>query len=260
MDVRLDGRVLIVTGSTQGVGLAVGLEAATSGAEAVLITGRDEGRARAAIASVQAVGAAAAFVVTDLAAPDAADRIFDACVSRFGRVDLLVNAAGLTDRASVADAQQATWDRMFAVNARAPFFLMQGVIRAMRARGKGGSIVNILSMNAHCGTPELAVYSATKGALATLTRNAANAHRADRIRVNGINMGWVATDGEKVMQAETLGFGGDWIEKAHAGQPFGRLVSVEEVANLAIFLLADASGPMTGALVDQEQWVVGAPR
>jgi NAD(P)-dependent dehydrogenase (short-subunit alcohol dehydrogenase family) len=115
-------------------------------------------------------------------------------------------------------------------------------------------------MNAHCGTPELAVYSATKGALATLTRNAANAHRADRIKINGINMGWVATDGEKQMQAETLGRGPGWIAEAGTALPFGRMVSVEEVANLAVFLLSDASGPMTGALVDQEQWVVGAAR
>lgn len=257
MDVRLDGRVLIVTGSTQGVGLAVGLEAATSGAEAVLITGRDEGRARAAIASVQAVGAAAAFVVTDLAAPDAADRIFDACVSRFGRVDLLVNAAGLTDRASVADAQQATWDRMFAVNARAPFFLLQRFITHLRGRQSGGAAVNILSMNVHGGTPPLAVYAATKGALAVVTKNAAHAHRFERIRINGINMGWADTPAERQMQAVTLGGGDEWLDRAAAAAPFGRLISTEDVARLTTFLLSDASEPMTGALIDQEQWVMG---
>ncbi len=260
MEVRLDGKVALVTGATQGVGATIAETAARAGVAGLLLTGRDATRGAAMAERLRAHGPETHFLPADLAEPDAPGRIVDHCLDRFGHVDLLVNAAGLTDRASVLDADFDVWAKLFDVNARAPFFLMQGVIRAMRARGKGGSIVNILSMNAHCGTPELAVYSATKGALATLTRNAANAHRADRIRVNGINMGWVATDGEKVMQAETLGFGGDWIEKAHAGQPFGRLVSVEEVANLAIFLLADASGPMTGALVDQEQWVVGAPR
>ena len=113
-------------------------------------------------------------------------------------------------------------------------------------------------MNAHCGAPDLAVYSATKAALLLLTRNAANAHRRDRIRVNGIAMGWAATAGEKVMQAETLGRGAGWVGMAEASLPFGRLLAAEEVANLAVFLLSDAAGPMTGAIVDQEQWVVGA--
>ena len=99
-----------------------------------------------------------------------------------------------------------------------------------------------------------------QGALATLTRNAANAHRFDRIRVNGINVGWTDTPAERIMQAETLGHGPGWIDAANASQPFGRLLAADEVANLAVFLLSDASGPMTGALIDQEQWVVGANR
>jgi NAD(P)-dependent dehydrogenase (short-subunit alcohol dehydrogenase family) len=130
----------------------------------------------------------------------------------------------------------------------------------MCKRSQGGAIVNILSINAHCGSPELAVYSATKGALATLTRNAANAHRFDRIRINGINVGWTDTPAERIMQAETLGHGPGWLDAANASQPFRRLLAADEVANLAVFLLSDASGPMTGALIDQEQWVVGANR
>ena len=113
----------------------------------------------------------------------------------------------------------------------------------MRERGEGGAIVNILSINAHCGTPELAVYSATKGALATLTRNAANAHRFDRIRVNGINVGWTDTPAERVMQAETLGHGAGWIDEANAALPFGRLFAAEDVANLAVFLLSRCRRP-----------------
>ena len=260
MEARLDGKIVLVTGSTQGVGAAIGEAAARSGAGGILLTGRDAARGAEVAARIRALGPDTHFLPADLAASDAPARIVRECLDRFGRIDLLVNAAGLTDRASFLDADIDVWTKLFDVNARAPFFLMQAAIRAMRERGDGGAIVNILSMNAHCGTPELAVYSATKGALATLTRNAANAHRADRIKVNGINMGWVATDGEKLMQAETLGRGPGWIAEAGAALPFGRMVSVEEVANLAVFLLSDASGPMTGALVDQEQWVVGAAR
>ena len=135
---------------------------------------------------------------------------------------------------------------------------MQGAIAAMRARGEGGSIVNILSTNVHCGQPDLAIYTATKAALASLTRNAANAHRFDRIRVNGINVGWTLTPAENVMQAQTLGLGPGWAERAAASLPFGRLLMPQEVANLVAFLVSDASGPMTGSLIDQEQWVPGS--
>jgi len=137
---------------------------------------------------------------------------------------------------------------------------MQAAIADMKKRGQRGAIVNILSINAHCGSPELAVYSATKGALATLTKNAANAHRFDRIRVNGINVGWTDTPAERIMQAETLGNGPGWIDTANAAQPFGRLLTPNDIANLAVFLLSDAAGPMTGAVIDQEQSVIGANR
>ena len=112
-------------------------------------------------------------------------------------------------------------------------------------------------MNVYGGTAELAVYSATKAALATVTKNAAHAHRFDRIRINGINMGWADTPAERQMQAVTLGGGEDWLERAASQQPFGRLLSADDVARLAVFLLSETSAPMTGALVDQEQWVMG---
>ena len=147
---------------------------------------------------------------------------------------------------------------MFAVNARAAFFLMQAAIADMLGRKAPGAIVNIQSMNAHCGIPDLAVYSGTKAALANFTRNAANAHMADRIRVNGINLGWVATEGEQQMQADVLGRGPGWIAEVSASQPLGRLVTAAETARLAVFLLGAASVPMSGAVVDFEQRVAGA--
>jgi NAD(P)-dependent dehydrogenase (short-subunit alcohol dehydrogenase family) len=254
----LSGKIFLVTGSTQGVGRAVALEAARMGAGGVLVTGREAGNAATVVAEVEALGAAAAAHVADLADPDAPAAIVAACIARFGRVDALVNVAALTDRASFVDGTMDMWERQFAINARAPFFLMQGAIADMRRRGAPGAIVNILSINAHCGAPELAIYSATKGALATLTKNAANAHRFDRIRVNGINLGWADTPGERQMQGVTLKKGDGWLAEAEAGQPFGRLVQPEDVARLTVFLLSDAGGPMTGALIDQEQWVVGS--
>ncbi|HVG47868.1 MAG TPA: SDR family oxidoreductase, partial [Rubellimicrobium sp.] len=162
------------------------------------------------------------------------------------------------NRASILDGTPALWEELFAVNARAPFFLMQDALADMTARRATGTIVNILSVNAHCGAPDLAIYSATKGALATLTKNAANAHIRDRIRVNGINLGWTATEAEDRMQSETLGLGPGWREAASALLPLGRLIEPEEAARLAVFLLSDASAPISGAVIDLEQRVIGA--
>jgi len=260
MELQLNGKVALVTGATQGIGRAIAETLARAGAGGLLVTGREKARGDAVAAELSQLGTPTVFVAADLADPEAPDLLAKACINRFGRIDALVNAAGLTDRASFLDADLDDWASLFAVNARAPFFLMQAAIADMKKRGQGGAILNILSINAHCGSPELAVYSATKGALATLTKNAANAHRVDRIRVNGINVGWTDTPAERAMQADTLGNGPGWLDAANASQPFGRLFSTNDIANLAVFLLSDAAGPMTGTLVDQEQWVIGANR
>jgi NAD(P)-dependent dehydrogenase (short-subunit alcohol dehydrogenase family) len=134
--------------------------------------------------------------------------------------------------------------------------MRKAVIRHLKERQAPGSILNILSVNAAGGTPDLAIYAASKAALSLLTRNAAHAHRFDRIRINGINPGWVDTPGERQMQSVTLGLGEGWLAEAAARQPIGRLLLPEDVARLALFLLGDESFPMTGSLVDLEQYVL----
>ena len=253
MDLGLAGKVIVVTGAASGIGAAVARAAVAEGAGALMVTDRDGEGCRDL-----ATALGAAHWVTDLADPEAPAAIIAACTARFGRVDGLVNAAGLTTRGSFLTGTAAIWDQLFAVNARAGFLLMQAVIADLLARKAPGAVVNILSMNAHCGIPELAIYAATKGAMTTLTRNAAHAHMADRIRVNGINLGWVATEAEHRMQADVMGRGPDWQEKAAATLPLGRLVTAEEAARLAVFLLGDASAPMSGAVIDLEQKVAGA--
>lgn len=251
MKADLEGMVVLVTGAARGIGAAIAREAAEAGAEALVLVDRD--------AIGHGLSCPAETVIADLADPAAADTAIAAARERFGRVDGLVNAAGLTTRGGFDDATPELWDTLFAVNARAPFLLMARAIADMKGRGAPGSIVNIQSMNAHCGAPDLAVYSATKGALQTLTKNAANAHLADRIRVNGINLGWVDTDTERHLHAVTLGKGSGWLDEQAASQPLGRLVSAEECARQAVWLLSPASAPMTGVSLDLEQKVVGAP-
>ncbi|MCX5497775.1 SDR family oxidoreductase [Kaistia dalseonensis] len=258
MDVGVDGKVLLVTGGTQGIGRAIALQAARARAEGVMITGRNSKRGAAVAAEIEALGVEAGFVDAALDDPDAPMMIVQATLDRFGQIDGLVNAAAVTDRGSIAEADIDFFDRMFAVNTRAPMFLMQELIHHLRERREPGAIVNILSVNAHGGTADLGVYSASKAALAVMTKNAAYSHRYDRVRVNGILLGWADTPGERDMQALTLGKGEGWLAEAEAGQPWGRLIKPEDVARLALFLLSDASIPMTGALIDQQQdYVLG---
>lgn len=255
MKLGLDDKVVVVTGAASGIGAAIARVLDAEGAGGLLLTDRDA-KGLGQVAGGMSVPVET--VLADLTDPSAPQRIAQAAIARFGRIDGLVNAAGLTTRGSVADGGRDVWEQLFTVNAQAGFFLMQAAIADMRARSAGGSIVNILSMNAHCGIAELGIYAGTKGAMQTLTRNAAHAHMAERIRVNGINLGWVATEAEHHMQANVMGRGAGWEAEAAAALPLGRLVMAEECGRLATFILSDASIPLSGAIIDLDQKVAGA--
>ena len=179
-------------------------------------------------------------------------------VELFGRVDGLVNCAGLTTRGTMLDTTPELFDEHIAVNTRAPFFLMQAAIKDMQRRGEGGSIVNVITMSAHGGQPYLAPYVASKSALVGLTKNAAFAHRWDRIRINGVNIGWTETEGEDATQRRFHGAEDGWLEEAAASQPMGKLGQVDEIADLVVFLLSERSGVVTGSVIDWDQVVPGA--
>jgi NAD(P)-dependent dehydrogenase (short-subunit alcohol dehydrogenase family) len=244
---RLDGKVVIVTGSTQGLGAAIARRCAELGAD-VVVTGRDAARGEA---MAEEIGGR--FVAADLADPRAGEAIVGAC---HGRLDGLVNAAGLSSRGTLDDTTVELWDRLFAVNARAPFLLMQHAARAMRREGRGGSIVNIITMASHGGEPVLTAYSASKAALAILTKNAAYQLQPDRIRVNGLNIGWTATEGEHGVQTGT-GQPAGWLAEADASRPFGRLLRPADIAPMVTFLLSDAAEMITGSVMDYDQTVHG---
>ena len=209
-------------------------------------------------AELAAAGAQALFVPAELAELDQVRGIMAETDRAFGRVDCLVNAAAITDRGSILDTSPELFERMFAVNVRAPFFLMQDAAKLMRRGGAGGTMVNILSTSAYGGQHFLAAYSSSKGALGVLTRNAAYALMRDGIRVNGLNIGWMNTPGEHTIQKVAHNSPADWLEKAGAGLPLGRLLDPLEVARATAFLLSAESMPMSGALVDFDQSVQGA--
>jgi NAD(P)-dependent dehydrogenase (short-subunit alcohol dehydrogenase family) len=249
-DQRLDGQVVVVTGSSQGLGAAIAARVAQLGAAGVVVTGRDRERGERVRDSL---GTDAVFVAADLAVEADCRALIAACAERFGRLDGLVNAAGLSLRGTLDDTSVELWDLLFAVNVRAPFILIQEAARLMRG---GGSVVNIITMASHGGEPVLTAYAASKGALATLTRNLGYSLQPARIRVNGLNIGWTATEGEHGVQTGT-GQAADWLAEADASRPFGRLLRPEDIAPAVTYLLSDAARMVTGSVIDFDQTVLG---
>ncbi len=198
------------------------------------------------------------FVETDLRHVEQARASVTATIEEYGRVDCLVNAAGLTTRGSVVDTTPELFDDHVAVNLKSPFFLMQAAIQDMQRRGEPGTIVNVITMTSYGGQPYLAPYAASKAGLVGLTKNAAHAHRWDRIRVNGVNIGWTDTEGEDAIQRRFHGAGDDWREIAGKSLPMGRLGHVVDIAALVVLLLSERSGVVTGSIVDWDQEVMGA--
>jgi NAD(P)-dependent dehydrogenase (short-subunit alcohol dehydrogenase family) len=246
-------KVALVTGSTSGIGRGIAQRFVAGGARVVFHGLRDSERAAIGDQAEASTG----FVAGDLADVDTCRRVVRFAIDRFGGLDILVNNAGITTRGYLETASVELWDRIMHVNLRAPFLCLQEAVTSMKARG-GGSIVNIGSVNAYIGEPKLGPYSVSKGGLMTLTRNAAATLNRYRIRVNQINVGWTLTEGEERVKREEE-HDPDWLPNAIATRPFGRLLTPEDVAAAAEYFASDASALVTGAVLDLEQYPVGAP-
>jgi len=254
----LAGRIVLITGAARGLGATTAALFKERGAAGLALVDRDAGAVADVAAALGGGGCRATSLGVDIGTAEACAEVLAWLDSSFGAVHGVVNAAAVTDRGTVWDTTPELWDRMQAVNVRAPFLLMQGAARIMTREGVPGSMVTIGSMTGHGGQPTLLPYAVSKGALLVLTKNLAYSLMPHRIRVNQLNLGWMDTPTEDAIQRRYHGAGDDWQAKAAARLPWGRLIDPSEVARVLAFLMSDESGLMSGTAIDFDQGVLGA--
>jgi NAD(P)-dependent dehydrogenase (short-subunit alcohol dehydrogenase family) len=254
---RLQDKVAVVTGSGQGMGEGIARLFSEAGAK-VVISGRDELKGPAVAESIVAQGGEAIFQRADVALEADCRALIDCVVEHFGQLDVLVNNVGLSTRGTIEDTTVELWDKLFATNVRSAFICAQQAVKYMKER-QSGSIINIGSVNAYIGEPKLMAYSATKGALMTLTKNLASYLNQYRIRVNQLNVGWTETPNEHRVKIEEEKKGANWLADAISMRPFGRLLAPRDIAYAALYFASDESALVTGSVLDIEQHPVGGP-
>jgi NAD(P)-dependent dehydrogenase (short-subunit alcohol dehydrogenase family) len=252
----LENKVVIVTGSTQGLGESIAHRAARLGAKGIVICGRNETNGKNVVCALEKAGTKAIYVQADLEKEDDCRTIVKRCDETFGRVDGLVNSAGLSSRGTLDSTSVELWNKLFNVNTRAPFILMQEAVRVMKREGIKGSIVNIITMGAYGGPPQLMAYCSSKAALSVLTKNVAQTLLPSGIRANGLNIGWMETPGEHAVQKESRQ-PQNWLEQANAARPFGRILHPKDIAPMVTYLLSDQAQMMTGSIIDLDQTIHG---
>ncbi|MGH9835069.1 MAG: SDR family oxidoreductase [Blastocatellia bacterium] len=259
---RLKDKVAVITGSGAGMGEGIARLFAEEGAR-VVISGRDEEKGRAVAEDIVSQGAQAIFLRADVSVEADCRALIDRTVEHFGQIDALINNVGLSTRSTIEDTTVELWDKLFATNVRSAFICMQQAVKFMKERGikegKGGSIINIGSVNAYIGEPKLMAYSATKGAMMVLTKNTASYLNRYRIRVNQLNVGWTNTPNEHRVKMEEESKDANWLEEAEKTRPFGRLLLPRDIAMAALYFASDESELVTGSVLDLEQHPVGAP-
>src|SRR4051812_37667918 len=248
---RLSGKTIIVTGSTTGIGEAMARRFVAEGAK-VLVHGleRDLGQRVVADLGMENV----ALHIDDLVDPAAPGRIVQAALWAFGKLDAIVNNAAWIVRSDIETTDAGLFDRCMAVNLRAPLLMVQAAMPHLKQ--SQGCVLNIGSINGYCGEANQLAYSLSKGALMTLTRNLADALGRDRVRVNHINLGWVLSPNEYKLKVSE-GSPPDWPEHPPAAfAPSGRIQTPEQVATAAVYWVGDESRPVSGTVLELEQYPV----
>lgn len=246
---RLENHVIIVTGSCTGIGKAIATRCVEEGAK-VIIHGLEQELGQALVNELGAENTV--LHVEDLTQEGCAERLIQLAVEHFGKLDALVNNAALVKSGNIQDTDAAAFTRMMNVNVLAPYLLIRAALPELRK--SHGCVLNIGSVNAYSGEPNLLPYSVSKGALMTLTRNLGDTlHREEGVRVNQINPGWVLTENEAQRKREH-GLREDWYtDVPRVFAPAGRILWPEEIAAAAVYWLAPESGPISGQVVDLEQ-------
>jgi NAD(P)-dependent dehydrogenase (short-subunit alcohol dehydrogenase family) len=246
---RLKDKVILITGSSTGIGAGMARIFAREGAR-LMIHGQEADEVRKVASDI---GGGTALVIGALENPDVPARLVAETISRYGRIDGLVNNAAMKTRGTIETTDLALFDRTLAVNLTAPFLLIQAALPHFRKQG-GGRVLNIGSVNGYCGERNQFAYSISKGALTTLTRNLADAHSAEGIRVNQFNVGWTLTPNEFELK-KSEGLPDDWATKLPTNYaPSGRLLSPEDIAWAAVYFLSDEAALVNGAILDLEQY------
>ena len=247
---RLQNKVIIVTGSTTGIGKAIALKCIEEGAS-VVVHGLEKDLGDATMQLIP--NDKSVLHIEDISANGASERLVSLALSTFGRLDGIVNNAALVHSSNVETTDLNVFERVLRINLLAPFLLIKAALPEL-AKTKG-SVLNIGSVNAYSGEPNLLAYSVSKGALMTMTRNLGDSlYRDYGVRVNQINPGWVLTERE-IQRKRDHGLEDDWysdLPRIYA--PSGRILRPDEIAAAAMYWLAAESGPVSGQVVDLEQY------
>ena len=246
---RLKDKVIIITGSTTGIGKAIALKCVSEGAK-VVIHGLEQKWGEEVVDELGKENAV--LHIDNLAEAGTAERLVNVAVKSFGKLDAIVNNAAIVASSNIHTTDSEFLQRIFQVNTVAPFLLIKAALPQLTLNK--GCVLNIGSVNAYSGEPNLLAYSVSKGALMTLTRNLGDTlHRENHVRVNQINPGWILTETERERK-KVHGLADDWYKDLPSVYaPAGRILWPKEIAAAAIYWLADECGPISGQVVELEQ-------
>ena len=247
----INGKTILITGSATGIGEAMARLFHAAGAR-VVVHGKDPNDVRRVALDL---GDRVLERSDDLSDPESPKKLVEATVNAFGGIDALVNNAAVITRKDLDASDANLFDHDFSVNTRAPLFLIKAALPYL-SKAKG-NVLNIGSINSYCGERNLLIYSMTKGALLTMTRNLGDTlHREKGVCINQFNLGWVLSPNEiKAKIAE--GLPDDWPDKVPANlAPCGRILLPEEIAKIALPWVSGETRPVSGSVIDIEQFPV----
>ncbi len=242
-EISLNGKVALITGAAGGLGGAIAWAYGAAGAK-VFLHDLFEDKLKDITTAMAKEGIETGFRALDITAPGAPQKLVDAALAAMGRIDILVNSAGINRPEKSEDVSEKNWDDVMNINLRAMFFVSQAAGKHMIARGGGGKIINLSSQAGSVALPLRAAYCSSKGAVNQLTRTLALEWAKHRIVVNAIAPTFVETPFTAKMFEDA-----DFKKYVLASIPLGRMVTAEEIANAALFLASDLSDMMTGHIL-----------